>query len=404
MPKFKSDFMREMEARGFLNQCTDFDGLDRHLATGSRTAYLGCDPTADSLHVGHLVPVMMMRWLQKFGHKPILLVGGATGHIGDPDKDVERPMMTLETIKKNSAGIRRSYEKFLDFKGKSGAVMVDNYDWFKDMNYLNFLREIGSVVSVNKLVMLDRIKRRLDADLHLSFLELNYPLFQSYDFLMLLGKHKCDIQICGADQWGNAIGGVDLIRRKAGVDSFVLTAPLLTTASGKKMGKSEGNAVWLNDEKATAFEYYQYFRNVDDAMVGKCLKLFTELPLAEIARLEKLSGAEVNEAKKVLSFEAAKICRGEKAAKEAEATARETFEKGGVGAELPGFVMKGAMEIVDLIVAAGLAESKGAAKKLIAGGGIYFDGARVEDAKLIIKKPKSPVVLSAGKKNKVAVS
>jgi tyrosyl-tRNA synthetase len=392
-----------MEARGFLNQSTDMEGLDRHLASAPRTAYLGCDPTADSLHVGHLVPVMMMRWFQKFGHRPVLLVGGATAHIGDPDKDVERPLMTLETIRANSAGIGRSYGKFLDFSGDGAAIMVDNYDWFKDVNYLSFLREVGTVVSVNKLVALDRIKKRLDGDLHLSFLELNYPLFQSYDFLVLKKKYGCDIQICGADQWGNAIGGVDLIKRKTGGDSFVLTAPLLVAPSGKKMGKSEGNAVWINDDRASAFDYYQYFRNVDDAMVGRMLSLFTELPLDEIARLSALGGAEANEAKKVLAFEATKICRGKVAADGAAETARQAFEQGAAGEGLPRVAIRVPMGAVDAAIASGLVDSRSEAKRHIAGGGLSIDGVKISDEKAVLDF-KGSVVMSLGKKKKVVLT
>jgi len=402
-PKFKSEFLREMEARGFLNQCSDFEGLDKHFATPGRTAYLGCDPTADSLHIGHLVPVMMMRWLQKFGHRPILLVGGATAHIGDPDKDEERPMMTLETIQKNSEGLKRSYEKFIRFAGDNAAVMVDNYEWFKDMNYLWFLREMGTITSVNKLLTLDRIKRRLDADLHLSFLELNYPLFQSYDFLELYKKYNCDVQICGSDQWGNAIGGIDLLRRKANTDAFVLTAPILAAPNGKKMGKSEGNAAWINDDKLSSYDYYQYFRNVDDAMVEKMLLTFTELPLAEIARLEKLRGADINEAKKVLAFEATKLCRGVDAANSAATTAQTTFESGGIGADIPEYTIPAEeISIVDLAAAA-FGESKSEIRRAIAAGAISLGDTKIENDKVIVARPVRPVLLSFGKKKKVAI-
>ncbi|MDR3126636.1 MAG: tyrosine--tRNA ligase [Rickettsiales bacterium] len=403
MPKFKSDFMREMEARGFLNQSTDFDGLDGHFATGKRAAYLGCDPTADSLHVGHIIPVMMMRWLQRFGHRPILLAGGATGYIGDPDKDTERPLLTPEIIAANVRGLKRSYEKFLDFKGSGGAVMADNYDWFRDMGYLRFLREVGTLVSVNKLVTLDRIKKRLDADLHLSFLELNYPLLQSYDFMVLYEKFGCSVQICGADQWGNAIGGVDLIRRKKDADAFVLSAPLLLAANGRKMGKSEGNAAWVNDDRASSFEYYQFFRNADDAMVGRMLLLFTELPLSEIARLSALEGAEINEAKKVLAFEATKMCRGEKEALAAAETARQAFEQGAAGEGLPRVEVRAPVGIVDAAVAAGLASSRSEARRLIAGGGLSVGGAKVKDENMVLDF-RGEVVLALGKKKKVVLT
>ena len=406
MAGFKSDFMREMDARGFLNQSTDFEALDNHFATGSRTAYLGADPTADSLHVGHLIPVMMMRWLQHFGHRPILLVGGATGHIGDPDKDTERPMLSKEKIATNSLGLRRSYEKFLDFKHGGGAIMADNYDWFKGVGYLDFLREVGTLVSVNKLITLDRIKKRLDADLHLSFLELNYPLLQSYDFMVLYEKFGCDVQICGADQWGNAIGGVDLIRRKKGADAFVLSAPLLLASNGKKMGKSEGNAAWVNEDRASAYEYYQFFRNADDRDVGKLLRFFTDLPVPEILRLENLSGAEINEAKKILALEATKICRGYDEAKSAEATARETFERRGAGADLPVYQYESGMGVIDAFVAAELAKSKTEARRLLSGGGLYINEIKIADEKFAITDElfkDGVIVLSAGKKNKAVL-
>jgi tyrosyl-tRNA synthetase len=349
---------------------------------------------------------MMMRWLQHFGHRPILLVGGATGYIGDPDKDTERPLLTPEAIAANSRGLRRSYEKFLDFRKDGGAIMVDNYDWFKDVGYLQFLREVGTLVSVNKLITLDRMKKRLDADLHLSFLELNYPLLQSYDFLVLYERFGCDVQICGADQWGNAIGGVDLIRRRKNADAFVLSAPLLLAANGKKMGKSEGNAAWVNEEKAGAFDYYQFFRNVDDRDVGRMLRFFTDLPLAEIARLEKLSGSEINEAKKVLAFEAVKICRGYDDAVSAEATAKETFEKRGAGADLPVYQYDPGMSAVDAFLAAGLVKSKSEARRMIAGGGLYVNEMKVPDEKFAIAPElfrDNMVVLSAGKKNKAVL-
>lgn len=399
MAKFKSEFLQEMDARGFLNQSTDWDGLDRHLMTPGRTAYLGCDPSADSLHVGHLVPVMMMRWFQKFGHKPILLVGGATGFVGDPDKDTERPMLDAETIAANVAGLKKSYAKFLKFDGDDATIMVDNYDWFKDVGYLKFLREVGSVVSVNKLISLDRIKKRLDQELHLSFLELNYPLMQSYDFLVLNRQFGCDIQICGADQWGNAIGGVDLIRRKQNADAFVLSSPLLLDANGKKMGKTTGNAAWVNDERATAFEYYQFFRNTDDSLVGKLLRLYTELPLDEIAKLEKLQGSDINEAKKILAFHATAICRGEIAAQAAADAAAALFGGGGNDAAMPEVFVKidAAVNVVDFVVSAGLFPSKGEARRVIEQGGLQIDGKKVADvAEVVLPKPE--YILQRGKK------
>lgn len=403
MQKFKSDFMNEMQIRGFINQCSDIDALDNALLKPS-VAYLGSDPTADSLHVGHLVPVMMMRWFQKFGHKPILLVGGATGHIGDPDKDVERPLLTSETIAKNCEGLKKSYSKFLNFSDKSSncAIMEDNYNWFKDINYLSFLRDIGVVVSVNKLINLDRIKKRLDQDLHLSFLELNYPLFQSYDFLMLHKLYGCSLQICGADQWGNAIGGIDLIQRKAGKDAFVLTAPLLTTSSGKKMGKSEGNAVWINEDKASSYDYYQFFRNVEDSMVGKCLRLFTELPIDEIEKLEQLKDSEINEAKKILAFEATKICRGIDDAEKAQQTAVETFEMGKIGADLPVCFIQNGLSIIDVLIETKMASSKSEARRFVEQGAVKLSDNKIDNFNDLINI-SDDVILSVGKKNKTVL-
>ncbi len=405
--KFKSDFLREMDARGFINQCSDFDGLDKLFSEKSSTMYLGCDPTADSLHVGHLVPVMMMRWAQKYGHTPILLVGGATGHIGDPDKNVERPMLSTETIAKNCLGLKKSYSKFLQFndtksQAKNPAIMVDNYDWFKNVNYLEFLRDVGSVVSVNKLIALDRIKRRLDNDLHLSFLELNYPLFQSYDFLVLHNKYGCDVQLCGSDQWGNAIGGIDLIKRKTGADVFVLTAPLLTTSDGKKMSKSEGSAAWINEDRASSWNYYQFFRSVPDGMVSKMLHFYTELPLDEIAKLSALKDSELNVAKKILAFEATKICRGIDEANRAQQTAIDTFERGIVGENLPVHIVVDAQNIIDILIECGAVKSKGEARRLIEQGGVSIDGEKILSASDAINVSRE-TILSVGKKTKIVL-
>ena len=403
--KFKSEILNELNKRGFINQCSDIEGLDNLFTSENVVMYLGSDPTADSLHVGHLVPVMMMRWAQKYGHTPILLIGGATAHIGDPDKDTERPILMYDVIVKNSEGLKKSYSKFLQFEDKNKinpAIMVDNYDWFKDINYLNFLRNIGMVVSVNKLITLDRIKKRLDKDLHLSFLELNYPLFQSFDFLHLHKKYNCKVQLCGADQWGNAIGGVDLIKRKTNHDSYVLTAPLLTTSDGKKMGKSEGNAVWINEDKASNWDYYQFFRNVPDDLVIKMLYTYTELDTNEINKLSKLGGSELNEAKKILAFEATKICRGIDAANLTQKTAIDTFENKKIGEDLPVFIVNNGQNIVDILITCNAVKSKSEARRLIDQGGIKINDYKINtsDYKLNID---NNCIMSIGKKNKLVL-
>ena len=311
MTQFKSQFMNLMAERGFYNQCTNESGFDDYLAECERTGtpavgYLGSDPTGDSLHVGHIVPLMMMRWFQKCGHKPLTLVGGATARIGDPSgKDKLRPFLSEETLAHNIEGLKKSFSKFLKFgDGKNDAVMVDNWDWFKDINYLAFLRDIGTYYSVNRMLTMDSVKSRLEREQPMSFLEFNYMLLQGYDFCELYQQYGCRAQIAGSDQWGNITSGTELGRRKYDVELFGFTSPIITDSNGKKMGKSEGNAVWINDEKLSAYDYYQYFRNIGDAEVGKCLRIYTDLPIDEIRRLEALKDQEINEAKKILAFEA----------------------------------------------------------------------------------------------------
>ena len=362
------------------------DGLNDALNAGKITAYLGSDPTADSLHVGHLVPVMMMRWLQKYGHKPIALVGGATGRIGDPSgRDSGRPMMTEEVLAKNVAGLKKSFSKFFKFgDGASDALMVDNYDWMKNYSHMDFLRDFGTDFTVPRMLSMDSVKRRLDNGM--TFLEFNYMTFQAVDFLTLYREHNCILQTCGADQWGNAIMGIELIRKKLGKEAFVLSTALITDSNGNKIGKSAGNAVWVNEDKTSPYEYYQYFRNTPDDLVEKFLKIFTEIPLDEIARLAQLQGAELNAAKKVLAFAATEIAHGRDAARAAEDAANALFGGGANMENVPTtqIEMAGDMGILDFLCATGLFPSRSEARRMVEQGGIQIDGNKIIDPKYIV--------------------
>ncbi len=382
----QNELLKELQARGFINQTSNIDGLNDALNAGMITAYLGSDPTADSLHVGHLVPVMMMRWLQKFGHRPITLVGGATGRIGDPSgRDSGRPMMTEEILAKNVAGLKKSFSKFFKFgDGPTDAIMVDNYDWMKNYSHLDFLRDFGTDFTVPRMLSMDSVKRRLDNGM--TFLEFNYMTFQAVDFLTLYREHNCILQTCGADQWGNAIMGIELIRKKLGKEAFVLSTSLITDANGNKIGKSAGNAVWVNEDKTSPYEYYQYFRNISDDLVEKFLKIFTEIPLDEIARLSLLQGAELNQAKKVLAFAATEIAHGRDAAIAAEETAAALF---GGGANLDNMPtveveMAGDMGILDFLVATKLFSSKSEARRTVEQGGIQINSEKITDPKFVV--------------------
>ncbi len=413
MIQFKSEFLNILSQRGFFNQCTNEEGFDAYLYECERTGtpavgYLGSDPTGDSLHVGHIVPVMMMRWFQKLGHKPIMLVGGATARIGDPSgKDALRPFMTPETIAHNVDGLKRSYAKFLRFdETPSGALMVDNYDWFRDVNYLDFLRDVGTYYSVNRMLSMESVKARLDREQQMSFLEFNYQLLQGYDFCRLYRKYGCRAQIAGSDQWGNITSGTELGRRKYNVELFGFTSPIITDSNGKKMGKSEGNAVWINEDRLSSYDYYQYFRNIGDAEVGKCLRIFTDLPLDEVVRLEGLQDREINEAKKILAFEATKMCRGEEAARNAAETARKTFEEKTGGADLPSMTvspaeMDAGLPLIDAFCTLKLTATRGETKRLIAQGGARVNDEAVSGENIVLtsKDVKDGVIkLSAGKK------
>ncbi len=410
MSTWKSEFFNIMVERGFYNQCTNDTGFDEYLADCEKkgtpaVGYLGSDPTGDSLHVGHIVPVMMLRWFQKCGHKPLTLVGGATARIGDPSgKDKLRPFLSEETLAHNTEGLKKSFRKFLNFEtGANAAEMVDNWDWFKDINYLAFLRDIGTCYSVNRMLTMDSVKSRLEREQPMSFLEFNYQLLQGYDFCVLYQKYGCRAQIAGADQWGNIVSGTELGRRRYDVELFGFTSPILTDSSGKKMGKSEGNAVWINDEKLSSYDYYQYFRNICDAEVGKCLRVFTDLPMDEVRRLESLKDKEINEAKKILAYEATKMCRGKAEAKAAQDTAVKTFEQGMAGGELPEIKadLNAGIGVLDAFLQIGFVESKGEARRLIKQAGLKINDKPVTDENYKITTAdllNGQVKLSQGKK------
>ena len=395
----KSKLLQELEARGFINQSSNLEGLDEALASGRIVGYWGTDPTGDSLHVGHLASLMLIRWFQKYGNKPILLVGGATGRIGDPSgRDKGRPMLTDEQIEKNCTGLRKSISKFIKFgDGENDAIMVDNYDWMKNYGHMEFLREFGTDFTIPRMLSMESVKRRLENGM--TFLEFNYMTFQAVDFLTLNNKYNCTLQFCGADQWGNSVMGVELIRKKLGKEVFVLSTALITDSKGEKIGKSAGNAVWVNEEKTTPYEYYQYFRNTPDDLVEKFLKIFTEIPLDEISRLSKLEGAELNEAKKILAFAATEIAHGHDAAVAAESAASALFGGGTDKENIPSFKldMSVPMGIIDFLVAVKLFSSKSEARRMIEQGGIQIDGKKAIDWKAEVA-PAEEIMVQKGKK------
>jgi tyrosyl-tRNA synthetase len=408
MTRFKSDFLRVLDRRGYIHQITDPEGLDAAARAGRITGYVGYDCTADSLHIGHLVSIMMLRWMQKTGHRPLPLMGGGTTKVGDPSgKDETRKLLSEAEIAGNLEAIRRSFANFLDFAGPNAAVMADNAEWLDGLRYIPLLRDVGRHFSVNRMLTMDSVKLRLERDQPLSFLEFNYMVLQSYDFVELARRYDCTLQMGGSDQWGNIVMGVELGRRLLERELFGLTTPLITTASGAKMGKTAAGAVWLNPERLPPYDYWQFWRNTDDADVGRFLKLLTDLPLDEIARLEKLGGAEVNEAKKILANEATALCHGRAAAEAAAETARRTFEEGGIGRALPSVdVPRAELErgipAFEALRRAGLAASNGEARRLIKGGGAYLNDAPIAgetDAVTLKSQNKDGVIkLSAGKK------
>jgi len=406
----KSDFMRVMMTRGFLADCTDYQALDEALVKGIVPGYIGFDATATSLHVGSLIQIMMLRWLQKCGGKPIVLMGGGTTKVGDPSfRAEERPLLTPAQIDSNIAGIRRAFLPFVTFgDGPTDAVMVNNAEWLDDLNYLSFLRDIGKHFSVNRMLSFESVKSRLDREQSLSFLEFNYMILQAYDFLELNRRYGCLVQMGGSDQWGNIVNGVDLTRRVIDADVYGLTSPLLTTSDGKKMGKSAGGAVWLNADLLSPYAFWQFWRNTGDADVGRFLRLYTEIEIDECDRLGALTGSEINSAKIVLANAVTTLLHGAKAAAAAEATAREVFENGGVGDDLPTVVLTAAevpVTLVALLLRAGLAKSGKDAKRLIAEGGARLNDEVVLDAGQMIGAGllAEPVKLTAGRKRHALV-
>ncbi|WP_135466313.1 tyrosine--tRNA ligase [Crenalkalicoccus roseus] len=375
----KSDFLHAAQERGYIHQVTDAEALDARLRQGRVTAYVGFDCTADSLHVGHLLSIMLLRLFQRTGHRPVALIGGGTTKVGDPSgRDEARQLLSDEAIEANKRGIRRTFDAFLDF-GPGRALMLDNAEWLDGLRYIPFLRDIGRHFSVNRMLTMDSVRLRLERDQPLSFLEFNYMLLQSYDFLELYRRHGVILQMGGSDQWGNIVMGADLVRRMEGAEAFGLTTPLLTTASGAKMGKTAAGAVWLNPDRLSPWDYWQFWRNADDADVGRFLALFTELPMDEVRRLAALRGAEINEAKKVLATEATALRHGREAAEAAAETARRTFEEGGAAETLPTITAALPAAVVDLLAAARLVASKGEARRLVAQSGVRLNDAPVTD-------------------------
>lgn len=408
----KSDFMRVMFERGFVADCTDYQALDEALVKGVVPAYIGYDATAPSLHVGHLMNIMVLRWLQKTGHKPITLMGGGTTKVGDPSfRSEERPLLTPGAIDANIAGLKKVFANYLTYgDGPTDAIMLNNAEWLDNLNYLDFLRDIGRHFSVNRMLSFESVKSRLDREQSLSFLEFNYMILQAYDFLEIHRRYGCLLQMGGSDQWGNIINGIDLTRRVIDQEIFGLTTPLLTTSDGRKMGKSASGAVWLNGEMLSPYEFWQFWRNTTDADVGRFLKIFTELPVEECDRLGSLGGAEINQAKILLANHATTLLHGAEAAAAAEATAREVFEKGGIGDDLPTVTLEVAevaegVGIVQLFVRAGLAASGKDAKRLIAEGGARVNDELVTDPGLRYGASHlvEPLKLTAGKKRHALV-
>ncbi len=409
---YKSDFLNILSERGFLHQCSDLEGLDKKLTEGVQSAYIGFDATAKSLHVGNLTGVMMLKWFQETGHKAITLMGGGTSKVGDPSfKDQSRNLMTDEMINENLTNIRDNcFSQFLRYgNGPSDAMMANNDDWLSKLHYLDFIRDIGRYFTVNRMISFDSVKTRLERESPLTFLEFNYMIMQGYDFLELNRRHGTILQMGGSDQWGNIINGVDLAHKADQKQLFALTAPLLLNSAGEKMGKTVNGAVWLSPKMLSAYDYWQYFRNVEDAVVGNMLARFTMLPMDEVRRLSALQGSEINEAKKILAFEATKLCRGEAEALAAAETAQKVFEQGGVGGDLPTFTvsLKSNVSIIDLLVEAKMATSKSEARRLIEGGGVKCNDTSVSDIAATVSAndltADGYIKLSAGKKRHALV-
>lgn len=401
MTQYTSTLLRLLDERGYIHQLTDAGGLDVLANKQIIPGYIGFDATAPSLHVGSLVQIMMLRRLQQAGHKPIVLMGGGTTKVGDPSgKDESRRMLTGDDIAANIASIRTVFEKLLTFgDGPTDAVMVDNDDWLSALGYVELLRTVGPHFTINRMMTFDSVKLRLEREQPLTFLEFNYMILQAYDFRELAITRGCRLQMGGSDQWGNIVNGIELTRRMESTEVFGLTTPLLTTADGAKMGKTAAGAVWLNDDALPAYDFWQFWRNTDDRDVGRFLRLFTDLPLDEIARLEALSGSEINAAKVVLANEVTRLVRGLEAAKAAEATATATFAGGGVGQDLPVLeCAESSIPIVDALLGLGFAASRGEAKRLIAGGGARVEGVAVADEAYVIHLKDKDIRISSGKK------
>jgi tyrosyl-tRNA synthetase len=401
MTNYQSELLTVLGARGYIHQMTDAAALDMLATKQVIPGYIGFDATAPSLHVGSMVQIMMLRRLQQAGHKPIVLMGGGTTKVGDPSgKDESRKILSNEDIQANIASIRKIFERFLTFgDGPTDAIMVDNADWLDALEYVPFLRDVGKHFTINRMLAFDSVKLRLDREQPLTFLEFNYMILQAYDFLELSRGTGCRLQMGGSDQWGNIINGIELGRRMDGTELFGLTTPLITTSDGGKMGKTAAGAVWLNEDALPSYDYWQFWRNTQDADVGKFLRLFTDMPLDEIERLEILEGSEINAAKVALANAATALCRGSEAALAAEETARKTFEEGGAGDNLPTLLLETkSISLVDALTGLGLAASKGEARRLIKGGGARVDGDQVKDESATITLANVPVRISAGKK------
>ncbi|MGD1934986.1 MAG: tyrosine--tRNA ligase [Candidatus Phaeomarinobacter sp.] len=411
MTTYKSDLLTHLNDRGFIAQCSDVEALEDSLSKGVVTGYIGFDCTAPSLHAGSLVQIMMLRALQRAGHRPIVVIGGGTTRIGDPSfRDSARPLLDDAQIEKNKEGIRKVFSKFLSFDdGPTGALMVDNREWLDGLDYVDFLRDVGRHFSVNRMLSFESVKARLEREQNLSFLEFNYMIIQAFDFAELNRRYDCTLQMGGSDQWGNIVNGIDLGRRMDDAALVGLTSPLLTTSSGTKMGKTADGAVWLNEDMLSAYDYWQYWRNCEDADVGKLLRLFTDLPLDEIARLESLEGAELNDAKKVLATEATAMAHGRDAATAAEETARKTFEEGALAADLPTVEIAAeswadGLGVLTALVEAKLSASTSEARRLVQGGGVRVNDEQVDDWRQSLDDADmrdGAIKLSAGKKRHV---
>ena len=400
MTSYNSDLLRLLDERGYIHQATDAAALDALAIKQIVPGYIGFDATAPSLHVGSLVQIMQLRRMQQAGHKPIVLMGGGTSKIGDPSfKDEARKMLTADLIADNIASIKRIFERFLIFgDGPTDAVMLDNSEWLDALEYIPFLRDVGQHFSINRMLSFDSVKLRLDREQSLSFLEFNYMILQAYDFMELSRRAGCRLQMGGSDQWGNIVNGIELTRRMDSIEVFGVTTPLITTADGSKMGKTVSGAVWLHEDQLPAYDYWQFWRNTDDRDVGRFLRLFTDLPLDEINRLETLAGAEINAAKIALANAATEMCRGAEAAILAAETARKTFADGEAGEDLPVVSMHGEATLIDVLVALNFTASKKEARRMIQGGGARVDGDAISDANFVILPTKAPVKISAGKK------